>query len=138
MKYLLLFAASIAVAQDPVASLEGFVRDATGAPISGVTLNAENLDTASINPLSVPAMVPIALRDCRLAVTRSPLNMLDSRVFAQQPIELNVSQSVRLDVALQLASQRDSVTIEADATLVDSSTNIIGKTVSTREISTCL
>jgi hypothetical protein len=123
-----------ATAQDPVASLEGFVRDASGSPVTGVKVTVENLDTSATQS-SVTGSGG-AYRFALLPIGRYAVSIEHAGFarFRQQPVHLNVSQSVRLDVDLQLASQRESVTIEADATLVDTSTNIIGKTVSTREI----
>jgi len=54
--------------------------------------------------------------------------------FLQQPVHLNVSQTVRLDVQLELVSQRESLTVEADAGQVDTATNTLGKVVTTREV----
>lgn len=54
--------------------------------------------------------------------------------FRRQPVQLSVSQTVRLDVILTLAGQKESITVEGDAPLVDAATNTFGKTVTTREV----
>lgn len=54
--------------------------------------------------------------------------------FQQQPIQVNVSQTVRLEISLDLATLRDSVNVVGDAILVDSSSNALGKVVEGREI----
>jgi hypothetical protein len=54
--------------------------------------------------------------------------------YVQQPIQVNVSQTVRVDVQLELASVQETVNVTADASLLDSSTNTLGKVVSGREV----
>ena len=54
--------------------------------------------------------------------------------FQQQPVQLNVSQTARLDVPLALASQQESITVQGDAALVDTATNTLGKVVTTKEV----
>ena len=123
-----------AFAQDPVAALEGEVRDPSGAAVGGATVKVTNLDTGYAKSLTTSSngfyrlsLLPIGRYSISMAVAGF------SR-FLQQPVQLNVSQTVRLDVQLELASQRQSITVEADATLVDTATNTLGKVVTTREI----
>jgi hypothetical protein len=54
--------------------------------------------------------------------------------YMQQPVQLNVSQTVRLDPQLEIISTRDSIVVEADAPLVDTATNALGTIVTNREI----
>jgi hypothetical protein len=54
--------------------------------------------------------------------------------FLQQPVQLNVSRTVRVDVTMALASQQESVTVDSDAALVDTASNTLGKVVTNKEI----
>src|SRR6185503_6258518 len=54
--------------------------------------------------------------------------------FVQQPVQVNVSQTVRFTIELDLASVKESVTVTSDAPLVDATTNTLGKVVSGREV----
>lgn len=125
---------AVLLAQDPVASLEGEVRDATGGALSTAAVAVTNLDTGYTqrqttgeNGFYRLSLVPIGRYS--VAVEKEGFAK-----FRQQPVQLNVSQTVRLDVQLELASQRESISVEADAALVDSSTNMLGKVVTTREV----
>jgi Carboxypeptidase regulatory-like domain/TonB dependent receptor len=120
-------------AQDPVASLEGEIRDASGGAITGASVAITNLDTgykqtqvSSHAGLYKFSLVPIGRY--QIAVDRDGFAN-----FRQQPLQLNVSQTARLDVALAPASQRESITVEGDASLVDTVTNTLGKTVTMKE-----
>ena len=122
------------LAQDPVASVEGEVLDPSASAVAGATVTVANLDTGysknyvtSANGSYRFSLLPIGRYSISIEATGF------SR-FLQQPVQLNVSQTVRLDVRLQLASQQESITVEEDATLVDTATNTLGKVVTTREI----
>jgi hypothetical protein len=54
--------------------------------------------------------------------------------IVQQPITLNISQSVRLQFALEVSAVTSTVTVESDASLVDTSTNALGAVVTGHEI----
>ncbi len=122
------------VAQDPVASLEGEVRDGSGGAVARAAVTIRNLDTGYKQSQATSAegfykllLVPVGRY--QLSVERSQFAR-----FQQQPVQLNVSQTVRLDVELALASQQESVTVESDAALVDTATNTLGKVVTTKEV----
>jgi hypothetical protein len=123
-----------ALAQDPVASLEGEVHDASGGAIAGAAVEIRNLDTGYKQSQTTSAagfyklsLVPIGRY--QLSVERNGFAR-----FQQQPVQLNVSQTVRLDVSLALASQRESIVVEGDSALVDTATNTLGKVVTEKEV----
>ena len=122
------------LAQDPVAAIEGEVLDPSALAVAGATVTVANLDTGYSKNYVTSANG--SYRFSLLPIGRYSVSIEASGFskFLQQPVQLNVSQTVRLDVRLQLASQQESITVEADATLVDTATNTLGKVVTTREI----
>ncbi len=123
-----------AFAQDPVASWEGRVSDSTGAAIGGALVTISNLGTGYRQS---QVTSPEGLYRLSLVPVGRYLFTVEAAGFArfqQQPVQVNVSQTVRLDVELVLASQQETVTVEADAALVDTATNALGKVVTTREV----
>jgi hypothetical protein len=54
--------------------------------------------------------------------------------FEQQPVRFSVAESLRLDVRLEIAGVRESITVESEPTPTDTLSNALGKTVSGREI----
>jgi Carboxypeptidase regulatory-like domain len=118
-----LFTLQDACAQDPVAAVEGEVLDPSSAAIVGAAVTVTNLDTGNsknqvtnANGFYRLSLLPVG----RYAVLIEAAGF--SR-FLQQPVQLNVSQTVRLE----LASQRESITVEADAGQVDTATNTLGR-----------
>ena len=121
-------------AQDPVASLEGEIRDASGGAIAGATVTVTNLDmgyqqTQTASPMGLYKFSQLPPGRYKISVQRDGF-----ATFEQQPIQLNVSQVGRLDVVLTLASQQEAITVEGEVQLVDTASNALGKTVTTKEV----
>jgi hypothetical protein len=125
---------ALGVAQDPVASLEGEIRDASGGAVAGALVTVVNLDTGYKHSQTTQAagfyklsLLPVGRY--QLAVERSGFGK-----YQQQPIQLNVSQTARLDISLVLATQQATVTVVSEAVLVDVATNTLGNVVTTKEV----
>lgn len=124
----------ISFGQDPTGTLEGQVADKTDAPISDATVRVKNLETGfekeaatSGNGLFRLPLLPVGQYSLTIQAPKFA-NLV------QRPIQINVSQTIRLELRLELASIAETVTVTSDAPLVDTSTNTLGKVVSGREI----
>ncbi len=129
-----LLLAPIAFGQDPTGSIEGLITDKSGAPIPAAHVAAKNLDTGFVkevdaekNGLFRLSLLPVG--QYNLTVTADKFATL-----SQQPIVLDVSQTLRVELPLELATVRSVVTVTTDAPIVDSSTNTLGAVVTGREI----
>ena len=134
MRLVLLLAAGLAaLAQEPVATVEGSVRDGSGGAVPAGKATVTNLDNGLVKTAPVEAgryhfaMLPVG----RYAVAVEAPGFAR---FASQPLTLEVSQVRRLDVRLEVAGVKESVSVSAEAALVDTASNALGKTVTTREI----
>lgn len=118
-RLLALFLASFCLfAQTDRGTLTGTISDATNAPIAGVAVVVRNLatgvqypgtstETGTFTVLSLPA------GDYSLTVEHAGF-----KKFTQSPVRIEVAQSVRVDVALQLGNTSESITVSADATML--------------------
>ncbi len=120
--------------QDPVASVEGTVRDASGGSVAGAVVTLVNLDTGyrQSQPASAEGLYRLSL----VPVGRYQFSVETPGFarFRKEPVQLNVSQTARIDVDLVLASQQEAITVEGATALVDTATNSLGKVVTTREV----
>lgn len=121
-------------AQDPLGNIEGEVSDASRAPIGGAIVTVTHLNTglerttlANAGGLFRLPLLPIGPYRVRVEAPRF------SR-FEQSPVQVNVGQTLRLAVALEIATVKEAVTITGDAPLVDTATNALGKVVTGREL----
>jgi hypothetical protein len=120
--------------QDPVGSIEGLITDSSASALTGAHVTAKNLDTGFTQEVSTGSngffripLLPVG----RYSVTA------DASKFAtlvRQPIEVNISETVRVELQLGLATLKTATTVTAEAPLVDNSTNTLGAVVTGREI----
>lgn len=132
---LLFFAhAALLQSQDPTGVLEGQVVDKSGGSIAGATVSVKNAQTGY--SLSHVTDSTGLYRFSPLPIGQYSLHVeaLKFSRFTQEPISVLVSQTSRVDIVLDLATVAESVAVAGDAPHVDTVTNILGKTVSGREV----
>ena len=123
-----------ALAQDPTGVLEGQVTDKTAGVLARAHIAVKNLDTGfTSETISQPSGF---FRVPTLPVGSYSLTVEEPKFarYLQQPIQVNVSQTVRVEVVLELASVTETVNVTSDAPVVDTATNTLGKVVSGREV----
>jgi hypothetical protein len=120
--------------QDAAGALEGLVSDGTNAAIAGVTISLKDLDTNAVR--SETSNGEGRYRFAFLNVGRYTLTA-DAPSFAhysQEPIDIAVSQTIQVNIALTLATIKQSVMVEGTAAAIDTSTNTLGKVVNSKEL----
>src|SRR5450432_390625 len=121
-------------AQDPRGAIEGEIADKTGGGIAGARVSARNLDTGLAMEVLTPPSGLFRLPLLPVGPYSLTVEAAQFAKYVQQPIQVNVSQTLRVDVQLQLASVQETVTVVGDAGLLESSSNTLGKVVSGREV----
>lgn len=121
-------------AQDPLGSLEGEVRDPSGGAVVGATVSVLNLDTGYKQAQTTSAEGLYKLPLLPVGQYRITIEYPGFARYQQQPVQVNVSRTARVDVAMTLVSQQESVTVDSDAALVDTASNALGKVVTNKEI----
>lgn len=129
-----IFLCSAVRGQDPTGVVEGRVMDRSSSGIADAHIVLKNLTTGRVqesmaNSSGLFRFPPLPIGAYELTV--------DAPKFAKYvrtPVQVNVSVTLRIDAALDLATVHDSVTVSGDAQLVDSSTNTLGKVVTGREV----
>jgi len=120
--------------QDPTGVIEGQITDKTASSIAGARVMVRNLDMQFTQEALTSASGLFRLPGLRVGQYSLTVEAAKFARFVQQPVQVNVSQTVRLVIELDLASVKESVTVTSDAPLVDASTNTLGKVVSGREV----
>lgn len=120
--------------QDPDGAIEGSIVDKSEGRVNGAHVVARNLETGFSKETTTAqdGLFRLSL----LPVGRYSVNV-EAPSFAalqQSPITVNVSQTVRVQLRLALATVSSAVTIAAETPVVDTSTNTLGAVVTGREI----
>jgi hypothetical protein len=121
--------ASVAGAQGTTATIVGTITDSSGGALPGTLVTARNADTGLSR--SVPAGADGAYRLEFLPIGNYVIEaVLDGFKTAHRSgIALRVSDTVRVDVGLELGALAEMVTVNAAAPLVNTSTAEIGRTI---------
>jgi hypothetical protein len=128
-----LFAGVMLKAQDPVGAIEGVVtHQQAGALAAHVT--AQNLDTgqekdavAEENGLFRIPLLPVGKYRVTVAAPHFA-------TLVREPVTVDIGQTVRLELSLEIATVKSTVTVIGDAPVVDSASNVLGAVVTGREI----
>jgi hypothetical protein len=121
--------ASVATAQGTTATIVGTVTDASGAALPGALVTARNADTGFTR--SVPAGGDGAYRIEFVPIGNYVIEAtLDGFKTAHRSgITLRVADTVRVDVSLELGALAETVTVNGDAPLVNTSSAEIARTI---------
>lgn len=130
---LLLLFVTLAEAQTTSGTLTGIVTDPSQAAVPGAAVSARNQDTgftreaqasvAGVYSLSLPP----GIYDISVETT-------GFKKLQRRGVQIFVNQTVRLDLQLELGQLTETVTIEADAQLIQTETTEMGTVFSNKEV----
>jgi len=132
LAFVILIAGS-AVAQTATARIEGIVTDNTGSSLPGATVTSTNVGTNATR---------VDVTDVKGAYTITALPVGDYRVqvdlsgFKPQvtPITLTVNQVARMDFRLQLGGVSETMTVTANAPLIEKATSEISTLIDQKQV----
>jgi len=128
--------AAPAAAQITAATMLGTVTDDSGLALPGATVTARNVDTGFNR--TVPTDEVGAYRLEFLPIGRYTLEvaLAGFRTVNRAGLVLNVNDAVKLDITLQIGGLEESITVEAEAPVVNTATAELSKTVEAKQIET--
>ena len=119
------------VAQDTTGKIVGIVSDPSGGVVAGATVTVTNTGTEVARQTSTDKQgyyqvleLPIG----RYEVAAEATGFSRMVVAAKNPLEIN--QTLRIDVTLEVGAVKDMVTVEGGASAVETENSTIGATVS--------
>jgi hypothetical protein len=124
---------AISSAQDTTATIEGRVLDPSGRVITGAVVRATNTSTGFTR-----SQITSSSGGYHLALPAAAYDILvDAPDFArltQKDVQLNVSQTARIDFSLTILRDKEVVAVTAEVPTVQTSSNEIGNVVTGREL----
>jgi hypothetical protein len=131
----LCLSAGVVQAQESRATINGIVTDPQGKAVPGATIQAKNLDTN--------VATTVATSEAGL-YTFPPVNPGNYSVTVSAPgfkstvqsnVELRVADRKRVDFKLELGSPTETITVTADAILIDTTSSSIGTVIGREAVS---
>ncbi len=121
-------------AQFETASVLGYVRDASGAFVPGASVILINQETQAQETVQTNAQGAYTFTDVKVGEYEVSVKAGGFDVSTTQPFKVQVAAKQRVDVALQIGSQRDTVTVAYAAQLLDTDDSERGQVIGTREV----
>jgi Carboxypeptidase regulatory-like domain/TonB-dependent Receptor Plug Domain len=121
-------------AQFETASVLGYVRDSSGAVVSGATVSLINQETKAQVIAQTNAQGAYEFTDVKIGQYRvtAQANGFDNSTTAPFTVTVNARQ--RVDVALKIGSNSETVTVDAAAVLLETDSSERGQVIGTREV----
>jgi hypothetical protein len=131
---LLVLCSASLLAQDPVASIEGTVSDPSGAAVSGARIVVRDLRqgalrTAASGPDGSFRVPLLPVGEYAVEVSAPGFARLE-----RKRVELTVGAVAQLPLTLAVEGTAEEITVSAETAAVETASNALGKTVTTREI----
>jgi hypothetical protein len=123
-----------ALAQKITGTIGGTVKDEQGASITTATVKATNTETGLNRSASINSDGIYTIHDLPIGHYTVQVDAAGFKKFLQKNIVIAVDQQQTLNVVLSVGEQTETITVTEMPPLVDTSTAVIGRTVSPQEI----
>ncbi|MBI3281280.1 MAG: TonB-dependent receptor [Acidobacteria bacterium] len=131
---LFLVCAAAMLAQSPQAAISGIISDPQGAVIPGVEVSATELATAVQTTTRTNDAGFYSLRPLPIGNYTVTAGLEGFRRHVRQGINLTTSQSLELNITLELGAVAESVTVSAQASLLETRTSDASQLVESQMI----
>jgi hypothetical protein len=121
-------------AQFETASVLGYVRDASGAVVSGATVSLVNQETKAQVTAQTNAQGAYEFTDVKIGQYQVTAQANGFDNSTTQPFTVTVNARQRVDVALKIGSNTETVTVDAAAALLETDSSERGQVIGTREV----
>ncbi len=132
--FLFLFAALALQAQVSTTAIFGTVSDPSGAVMPGVEVTATNLATNFSRSATTDPQGQYLIQFLPVGEYRVEAKAQGFKTFSQTGLAIEVGTRARVDLSLQVGAATESVMVQADAPLVNTSDAQLGRTVENLEI----
>ena len=126
--------ASVASAQVTAATIVGTITDSSGGALPGVTVTARNLDTGFNRTVPTNEVGAYRLEFLPIGSYSVAMELSGFKTVTRSGIVLNVNDTVKVDVALQMGGVSETITVEGEAPVVNTATADMSKTVEAKAI----
>jgi Carboxypeptidase regulatory-like domain/TonB-dependent Receptor Plug Domain len=131
----LLLASPISIhAQFETASVLGYVRDGSGAVVSGATVSLVNQETKTQVAAQTDAQGAYQFTDVKIGQYQITAQANGFDTSTTQSFTVTVNARQRVDVGLKVGSNTETVTVDSAAALLETDSSERGQVIGTREV----
>lgn len=125
---------SLAFCQNPYGRITGRVTDAAGAVAPGASVRVSQLDTNVVAATVTNSEGNYEIPNLNPGRYRLTVELAGFKRYERGPFELRVGDVLAIDVALELGAISESVTVTAEAPLLESASASLGQVIDNRRI----
>ncbi|HEX8027462.1 MAG TPA: carboxypeptidase-like regulatory domain-containing protein, partial [Vicinamibacterales bacterium] len=126
--------ASTAAAQIGGAAITGIVVDAAGSPVAGAAVTITSVSTRSSRSAVTADGGGFFVGALRPGTYRVKIELSGFRSLLREGVNLSTGETVQLNLALEVGSVAESVTVEGDASLLRSAVSGLGHVVDNQKV----
>ena len=130
----LLFAFSPLYAQKQTGDIKGTVTDAKGAVVAGATVTAKNLATGAERSVTTNGAGDYAVADLVPGMYEVKANGQGFKDTIVKNVDLHVASTSTVNLKLEVGASTETITVEANAIQVETSTAAVGEVVSGQQV----
>src|SRR6266481_6364453 len=120
--------------QNVYGTITGVVTDSSGAAIANATVTLANKDTAEKRTIETDASGNYTFVNILPGRYKLEGEKTGFKKFAQEPIVVQIESGLRVDIALQVGAQSETVEVTSEAPLLQSETQSLGQVVEQRTV----
>ena len=132
--FVIVFFAASMFAQAPYGRVRGRVMDSAGAVVPGAAVRVTSIATNVVTSTASDSAGNYDARNLIPGQYKLVVEMRGFKTHERGPIEVRVGDVVTVDVALEVGAVSDSVTITAEAPLLESATASVSQVVDSRRV----
>jgi len=130
----LILSASLVFAQSDRGTITGTVADPTNAVIPGASILVTNSETGTKYETISTETGNYTLAQLPSGVYQLSVELPGFKKYVRQGLTVQAAQTMRIDVALEVGSSAEEVTVEADATLLKTESGEVSHIITTKRI----
>src|SRR3984885_15086168 len=116
-------------AQSDRGIITGTVTDTTGAVVSNVAIEARQLETGSVFPTTTTSTGSYTLSELPVGSYEVAATVPGFKKYVRSGITVQVAQTLRIDIPLEVGTSSESVTVSAEASLLKTETGDVSTNV---------
>lgn len=120
--------------QNVYGTIAGTVTDSSGAAMSGATVTLTNLGTAEKHTISTDATGNYTFVNIFPGRYKVEGEKSGFKKFVREPIIVEIESGLKIDIALQVGAQSETVEVTGEAPLLQPETNSLGQVVEQRSV----
>jgi hypothetical protein len=130
----LLFTPAVLIAQFETATVLGYVRDSSGAVVPGASVTLTNQQTRTSVMAQTSAQGSYEFTDVKIGQYEITAKAAGFDISTTQSFTVTVNARQRVDVALKIGSNSETVTVDAAASLIETDSSERGQVIGRREV----